>query len=230
MEYVRDNILNMDTSSPEGLSLSLANQVVNSGKVDVIVSNYFLSGAALFTDLHYGRTFVVLRHPVDVALSLFHYRKKATWERSYRREWNMISFHEYVRGPDYVDNWMVRQLTGTMPWVQLTDAIFERARQVMARKIFVGVLEEMDESVRQLRAHFGWSEKTPGCAHDYVHSKPTNANDHPQLQGGRGGKTWHVVIEKEKWDMSLYHYGLEMFAQQRKWYSPLYVNEQFSDQ
>jgi hypothetical protein len=220
MEYVRDNILNMDTNSPEGLSFSYANQIVNSGKVDVIVSNYFLSGAALFTDLHHGRAFVILRHPVYLALSLFHYRKRATWERSYRKEWNLITFHEYVESSDYIDNWMVRQLTGTMPWEELTEANFERAMKVMTRKIFIGVLEELNETMRQLRAHFGWTEKIPGCAHNYINSKPTNANDHPQLQGGRGGKTWRVVIEKERWDMSLYYYGLEMFAEQRKRYPP----------
>ena len=64
MEYVKDNILNMDTSTQDGLSFSFANQVVNSDKVDVIVSSYFLSGSALFTNMHNGRTFTILRHPI----------------------------------------------------------------------------------------------------------------------------------------------------------------------
>jgi hypothetical protein len=220
MEYARDNILNMDTSSPEGLSFSYQKQIVNSNKVDVIVSNYFLSGAALFNDLHYGRTFAILRHPVDVALSLFHYRKMATWERSYRKEWNKITFREYVDSDNYIDNWMVRQLTGAMPWVTLTTTHFDRAKLIMTRKIFVGVAEEMNETMRQLKAHFQWVEKKPQCAYKFINAKPTNANGHPQLQGGKGGSTWHAIIAKDKWDMSLYHYGLEMFAQQRKRYPP----------
>lgn len=215
-----ENILNMDTSSPDGLSFAFANQIVNSNKVDVIVSNYFLSGSALFTDLHKGKTFTILRHPVDIALSLFHYRRKASWERSFRKDWNTLTFHDYVSSDDYMDSWMVRQLTGTMPWVELNESHLERAKLVMKRKIFVGVLEEMDETIRQFKMHFGWEEKQPFCAYNYLHDTPTNKNEHPGLQGGRGGKTWHVIIAKEKWDLSLYHYGLELFAAQRQRYPP----------
>ena len=107
MVFVRDNILNMDTSTPDGLSHAFANQLANSNKVDVIVSNYFLSASALFTDQHLGKTFTIMRHPVDVALSLFHYRRTAKWERSYRKDWLSLSFMDYVSGDAYMDNWMV---------------------------------------------------------------------------------------------------------------------------
>ena len=220
MEYAKDNILNMDTSSPEGLALSYANQVANSGKVDMIVSNYFLSGAALFTDQHHGKTFSILRHPIDLALSLFHYRRKASWERSYRKDWVDLSFDDYVASPNYMDGWMVRQLTGTLPWVELNEKHLERAKKLMKQKIFVGIMSEMDETMRQLKAHFGWEETAPFCAYNYLHSTPTNQNEHPGLQGGKGGPTWNVVAEKEKWDLSLYYYALELFAEQRERYPP----------
>jgi len=209
MDYARNNVLNMDTSSPEGLSFSFANQIVNSGKVDVIVSNYFLSGAALFTDIHNGKTFTILRHPIELALSLFHYRRKATWERSYRKEWMQLSFTQYVNSDQYMDSWMVRQLTGTMPWVKLNENHLYRAKEILKQKIFVGIMSEMDETLRQFKAHFGWEETTPYCAYNYLHSTPTNANGHGPMQGGRGGKTWN---------MSLYHYALELFAEQRMRY------------
>ena len=219
MSYVRKNILNMDTSTPDGLAFSFANQIVSSGFVDVIVSNYFLSGSALFNDQHMGKTFTILRHPVDLSLSLFHYRRKATWERSYRKDWMNLSYYDYVSSEDYMDNWMVRQLTGTMPWVDLNDSHLERAKNLLKRKIFVGIMSEMGETVRQLKAHFNWEEKEPKCAHNFL-TEGTNANSHPQLQGGRGGMTWNVVVEKEKWDMGLYHYALELFAKQRERYPP----------
>jgi len=220
MEMVRDNILNMDTSSPEGLSFSFANQIVNSGFIDVIVSNYFLSGAALFNDVHHGRTFTILRHPVFLAQSLFYYRRKASWERAYRKDWQSMTFMDYASSDMYMDNWMVRQLTGTMPWVELNESHLERAKLIMRRKIFVGILEEMGETVRQLKAHFGWEEVEPFCAHNYLMEEPANSNKHPGLQGGRGGPVWNVVAQKEKWDMSLYHFGLQLFAEQRVRYPP----------
>ena len=50
MEFKRNNILNMDTTSPDGLdkSFEYREEIFSSG-IDLIVSNYFLAGAALFT-------------------------------------------------------------------------------------------------------------------------------------------------------------------------------------
>ena len=159
MEYARPNILNMDTTSPQGLKHSFSNGVADSNMVDLIVSNYFLSGAALFTDMHYGKTFTILRHPVELAISLFYYRRKATWERSYRPAWTQLTFHDFVSSEHYMDNWMTRQLTGTMPWITLEDKHLERAKLMMREKIFIGLLSEMDETLRQLKAHFGCRRK-----------------------------------------------------------------------
>jgi len=220
MTFSRPHILNMDTSSPEGLSFAFANQLVNSNTVDVIVSNYFLSGSALFTDKHMGKTFTIFRHPTEIASSLFHYRKKAMWERSFRDDWKHITFHSYVIGEHYMDNWSVRQLTGTMPWVELNESHLERAKSIVKRKIFVGILSEMDETMRQFKAHFKWEDKTPNCSNEQLHSNAANKNDHPEMQGGRGGMTWNVLAEKDKWDFSLYHYALELFAMQRERYPP----------
>ena len=217
MEYTRPKILNMDTTSPQGLQVSFANGIVNSNKVDLIVSNYFLSGAALFTDMHNGKAFTIIRHPVELAISLFHYRRKANYERSYRDELNRISFHHYVSHNDYVDNWMVRQLTGTLPWVPLTTDHLDHAKLVMKHKVFVGVISDMDETLRQLKHHYGWNENQENCVSNSL-LKPINTNSHPDIQGGRGGRTWKVVIEKEKFDMALYYYGLELFEEQRARY------------
>jgi len=220
MEYGRKNILNMDTSSTDGLTLSFANHLVDSDKINVMVSNYFLSGSATFTDIHYGKTFTIMRHPVGIALSLFHYRRKAHWERSHREDWMKLSFHKYVTMESYMDEWMVRQLTGTMPWVTLDESHLERAKLVLQTKILFGIMSEMDETLRQLKDHFGLEERIPGCVHNLLHDKPDNENAHPGLQGRRGGKTWNVLAEKEKWDMSLYHYALRLLVKQRVWYPP----------
>lgn len=218
MTYARETILNMDTNSPEGLAFSFSSQIVNSGKIDVVVSNYFLSGAALFTDVHHGKAFTILRHPIELALSLFHYRRKASWERSYRKDFMKMTFYDYVDSEYYLDNWMVRQLSGTMPWVKLTERHLDRAKEMMRKKIFIGLMENMDETMRQLKAHYGWEEKQPYCVHNYLHGEKTNENKHAPLQGGKGGKTWNLVASKEKWDMALYYYGLELFTEQNSRY------------
>ncbi len=213
MEFKRNNILNMDTTSPDGLDKSFEHRDEIFEQVDLIVSNYFLAGSALFSEKHHGRTFTVLRHPIEIAQSLFHYRKKAKWERTYRQDWNKITFKDYAKSDNYIGNWVVHQLTGTMPWVELTDGHLEHAKKVLKNKVFVGIADQMDETVRQLREYFGWKEKEPFCAFNYLHSNPSNTNPHPLIK--RGSDTWNIVAEKEKYDMALYHYALELFAGQR---------------
>lgn len=224
MEYTRKNILNMDTMSPEGLQVSYSNNIAASGMIDFISSNYFLSGSALFSEGHYGKAFTILRHPAELSTSLFFHRRK------YIEAWQKMPFHDYVASDGYMDNWLTRQLTGTMPWVELTERHLEQAKLTMSSKIFVGVLTEMEETLRQLRAHFGWEDqeqkswpegftKEENC--ESMHLKDiANKNKHPDIPGGHGGRTWKLLIEKDKWDMGLYYYGLELFSAQRNRYPP----------
>ncbi|KAL7477953.1 hypothetical protein ACHAW6_003740 [Cyclotella cf. meneghiniana] len=215
---IRPNIINMDVSSPEGLKHAYESNLLSSNIIDVLVSNYFTSGSALFTPEHQGRAFTIMRHPIDLAESLFHYRKKASWETSYRPDWNKITFSQYVASDEYIGNWMVHQLTGTMPWVELTEEHLTQAKSVLQAKVFVGIASQMDETLRQLKRYFHWIEEQPFCVFNYLHSTPTNSNSHPKTQ--RGSAQWLEVAEKEKWDLSLYYYALELFAQQRERFPP----------
>ena len=217
MEYVRDGVLNMDTATPDGLRHSFEEELVDSGMVDVIISNYFLAGTALFNEHHYGNAFTIMRHPITQALSLFHYRRKAKWERSYRKELMHITFEAYISSPAYVDNWMTRQLTNSIPSVELTEADLQRAVLIMRKKIFVGIQEQMEETIRQLMVHFSWNETDTGCAYALIKDR-SNANDYPNISGGRGCGTWNIAAEVEKWDMQLYHEALYQFADQRDKY------------
>ena len=69
--FDKGTLLNVDTSTPEGIQEAKELDVLNSGKIDFIASSYVLSAASLFTANHRGRSFTVLRHPVDTAASLF---------------------------------------------------------------------------------------------------------------------------------------------------------------
>jgi len=238
MEYGRPGVLNMDTSTPGGLQQSFKEGIVDSGMVDVVISNYFLGGSALFNERHYGRAFTIMRHPIELAVSLFHYRKIASWERSFREDFEKMTITDYIASDGYIGNWMTRQLTGTMPWVELTEQHLERAKAIMQKKIFVGIQvstsvnrilsatisntqnqDQMAETIRQMRSHFGWKENAPFCAHNLLNDK-INSNEHPSIPGGRGGLTWNIVAEKDKWDLQLYHMALYQFADQRKRYPP----------
>jgi len=211
MTFPVKNVLNMDTHTPKGLQQSLEINLVNSGQIDVLVSNYFLAGSALFTPEHQGRAFTIMRHPIELAESLFHYRKSASWEISYRKKWKHWAFADYAKSDYYMANWMVRQLSGTMPNEDVDETHLEKAKQVLRRKILVGISSQWEETIRQFKYYFGWEDKTPFCSLNYIGAK-SNANDHPRLE--RGSENWNIVAEKEKWDMALYYYALELFSAQ----------------
>ena len=218
MEYPRSpRVLNMDTATPDGLKHSLEQDLASSGLVDVIISNYFLAGAALFTADHQAQTFTVLRHPIEQAFSLFHYRKRARWERSYRADLRKVNFRQYIASPSYVDNWLTRQLTNTVPGEELTEEHFDLAKLILNTKIFVGIQDEMDETMRLLVAHFGWEEVDRGCVDMLSHEK-FNSMSHPGINGGRLGLIWRIASEVEKWDIRLYNEALEQFERQRERY------------
>ena len=207
----------MDTHTPDGLQNSFEQNLIDSNEIDVLVSNYFLAGSALFTPNHHGRTFTIMRHPIDLAQSLFHYRQTASWERSYRQKWSTWNFEGYVKSEYYMSNWMVRQLTGTMPNEILNETHLERAKEVVRTKIFVGISTQLEETIRQLQLYYGWEEQKPFCAFNFINA-PTNANHHPKLE--RGGEVWSAVAEIEKWDLALYYYSLELFSGQRERFPP----------
>ncbi|KAL7460806.1 hypothetical protein ACHAXS_001245 [Conticribra weissflogii] len=211
MTFPVKNILNMDTHTPKGLQHSQEMNLIDSGQIDVLVSNYFLAGSALFTPEHQGRAFTIMRHPIELAESLFHYRKTASWETSYRKKWKHWAFADYAKSDYYMANWMVRQLSNSMPYEDLDETHLEKAKQVLRKKVLVGISSQWEETIRQFKYYFGWEDKTPFCSLNYIGAK-TNANDHPRLE--RGSEEWNIVAEKEKWDMALYYYALELFSAQ----------------
>jgi hypothetical protein len=148
-----------------------------------------------------------LRHPVKLAASLFYYRRIATWEPTYRPEFNDITLMEYVEMDGYYDNWMVRMLTNAKLG-GLNDGHLELARSILERKFVVGMSEHMDETFRQFEMYYGWKEKKAGCVQFHLHSAPSNKNKYPDLE--QGGEVWMVIANKNKYDMSLYYYALEL--------------------
>ena len=89
-----------------------------------------------------------------------------------------MSFTQYINSDEYMDSWMVRQLTGTMPWVRLNRNHLYHAKELLKQKIFVGIMNEIDKTLQQFKAHFGREETALYCAYNYLHSTPTNVNGH----------------------------------------------------
>lgn len=75
-----NNVMNLDTSSIAGIARAIENNLVHHDLLDVITSSYVHESSAIFTEKNRGRLFAIMRHPVEIAESMFHYLGKATWE------------------------------------------------------------------------------------------------------------------------------------------------------
>ncbi|KAL3777157.1 hypothetical protein ACHAW5_000144 [Stephanodiscus triporus] len=200
-------VLNVDLSTPDAVAIARRNGVADRGLADVFVSQLGLEGSTIFTPRHPGRAFTILRHPVKLAVSLFYYRRIATWEPTYRPEFNDITLQEYVETDGYYDNWMVRMLTNAKLG-GLNEGHLDLARSILERKFVVGLSDHMDEAFRHFEMYFGWKEEKAGCVDLHLHSAPLNKNKYPDLE--QGGAVWTVIANKNKYDMALYYYALEL--------------------
>eukprot|EP00970_Alexandrium_tamarense_P013760 scaffold3665_cov214-Alexandrium_tamarense.AAC.2 len=209
--FDKGTLLNVDTSTPEGIQEAKELDVLNSGKIDFIASSYVLSAASLFTADHRGRSFTVLRHPVDTAASLFWTLKEMQPQLKTK-----YTLAKYVRQDFYPDNWMTRQLTGTLPHEELTPRHLDRAKNILSAKFFVGIEEQMEETLRQLQAFYGWEDKTGTgtCVADLLNSGDPRFTKTSRPKPPRSSPDWNTIAMKEKFDMELYYFGLELFSRQ----------------
>ena len=210
MEFVKDIIVNVDTQTLPGIEEAYSFQLADSGMADVISSSHFLSTTALFTSTHRGRAFTIMRHPVDTAAALFFARKKI------RPDLRTITLAQYTNQEYYPDNWMVRQLSATLPGEELTEFHLDRAKNVLSAKFFVGISEQLGETLRQLRLYYKWTplEGKELCAHQMINGGNSNFVETKRPTPARGSDDWRTVAKREKWDMELYYLGLEMFSRQ----------------
>lgn len=201
------NVLNVDLTTPDSVEAAKRDRVADLGLADVFVSQLSLDASTIFTAKHVGRAFTIMRHPVKLAASLFYYRRIATWEPTYRPDYKDMTLQQYVEMEGYYDNWMVRMLTNAKLG-GLNEGHLELAKLILKKKFIIGISDHMDETFRHLEIYYGWAENKEGCVNFHLHSAPSNKNKYPSPE--RGNDAWNAIAEKNKFDMALYYYALEL--------------------
>ncbi|KAL7462917.1 hypothetical protein ACHAXS_003436 [Conticribra weissflogii] len=225
MVMVKDTVLNVDTASPKGIVEAKEFNIADSGMIDVIISSFVLSASSLFTQSHKGRAFTLLRHPVDTAASNFIKRKG----RSKDLRDLELELHQYVSQDWYPDNYMVRQLSGVLPGDAITEHHMDLAKNLLSAKFFIGIVEQMEETVRQLQVYYGWKERPgmEGCVEQFVGGQHETFQLRKRQKPAKDSEEWNMIVEKEKFDMELYYFGLEIFSKQQRMYPSEKKEESF---
>ncbi|KAL7462716.1 hypothetical protein ACHAXS_003089 [Conticribra weissflogii] len=148
--------VNVDTTTEQGILRAERLGLVPSRKADIIFSSdVSFASDHLFDQTHRGRILALFRHPIDRLVSKFYYLQTATWERTYRPEWKDITLLEWAEKVNGDENFLVKKIVGKKlnQKVDLGDLIV--AREIVDKTFVVGLMEDMEESVRRFNKVLG---------------------------------------------------------------------------
>lgn len=208
--------INVDTSTAEGIRKAKRVGLVESGVANVIASPHFYPAASLFNADQEGRCFTMIRHPIERAVSMFHYLAVAKWEATYDPSLAYISIEMYARSKRLEHNWMVRFLSNELER-DLTDDHLRIAKEVLSKKCLVGLLNHKEESFQRFEQYFGWAPKNKDesdCRDRLMQWGWSNKHSHPQVE--EGSVAWDLLYMKNSFDMKLYHYAVILFNEQTR--------------
>ena len=209
--------VNVDTTTPMGIERASRFNLARSGKADLVVSPLPHDVTSkLFLKQHRGRCFTIFRDPIDRVVSLFYYLQKASHEPTYNPALKDMTLDEYVNSNLAETNFVSRTLIDKME-APLAEEDFLVAKEVLRTKCLVGLLDELEESVRRFDLYFGFGQSTqpdPICTAKYLKTG-SNRHAHPSVPPP-DSPTYQVLQRNNHMDIRLYQYARELFVDQAR--------------
>ena len=214
-----DRYVNVDVCSASGIQTANSLGFASQQPADVVYSGYFRYAAQyLFDDAHQAAVFGLFRDPITRAVSLYYYLQHATWEQSYKPEFQNMTLKEYAL--HHTDN---NRITRTIAGkthdnakLEITQDDLENAKQFLRDFVVVGLTDEMDESIVRFARLFGWDRLRRWKTCRGGADQGSNRFDHPQLSPG--DEEWELLMAKNEYDLELYRYAQELFVTQRDFF------------
>jgi len=102
LDVKESKYVNVDTTTVPGIQRAVDMGLAAAGVTDVIVSSYYHESAALFDLNHQGRAFMMMRNPIERAVSMYWHRVKEIGDLDAE-----ITIEDYAQGNGIENNWMV---------------------------------------------------------------------------------------------------------------------------
>ena len=195
--------VNVDLTTEHGVKQAAELDLIGSGLADVILApNLNLVTDNLLSSKlgRAAKAFAVFRHPIERAVSIFHYLAIADWEPTYDPSLANMTIEEWTVSGRSPNNMMTRTLCGMTKGDRLSEDHLEFAKNLIQRKFVVGLTTEMKLSWKRFRYYFGWTNST------YKHSETclarlvksgANSNRHSKVE--KGSKEWEALAVINKW-------------------------------
>ena len=218
--YKGARYVNVDTSTLEGIERARDMSLVNSAFVhpDVIMSNFILPiSQEIYNKEHKARAFALLRHPIDRAVSMYHFGQKSG---IIPKE---ITITEYAQGQGIENNHMVRYITNKLQGDLPPDALFE-AKIILKKKFLIGFVDDLHESITRFINYNKWSydgydskkaHQQEQCVNMLV-DVGTNRNKDEYEVPKKGSHIYSLIAWQNSHDVKLYEYAKELFNVQTK--------------
>jgi len=212
----RWKFVNVDTTIPAGIERAAELNTAQSGLVDLLISPLpYEVVPKLFDQEHKGRFFTIFRDPIERVVSTFYYLQKATHEPTYNPELAYMTLAEYVFSDLAESNFISRSLIDKMEEA-FVEEDFNVAREILKTKCLVGLLNQMEESVRRFDSYFGFrnpdQQISDECVEGYLKTG-VNKNSHPELPA-IDSPVHRELVRKNHMDIRLHKYVIELFREQ----------------
>jgi hypothetical protein len=139
----------------------------------------------------------VFRHPIERAISLFHYLQVAHWEPTYDPALKDWTLDQYATSSKIENNWLTRQLSDT-PDGDLTQDHVTLALEIIRRKFSVGIMTEMKATTTRFEQFFCWKyfinpENQENCRGKLLTGR-SNSNTKKKIDLPiEGSETWNLL-------------------------------------
>jgi len=218
----KERFVNIDTVRKEGIEHAIASGFPGSGLADVVVSPLVNDAASLFTEESNGHLFAVFRHPIDRAISMFHYLGHADWEPTYQPQFQQWTLEQFAESDFVESNWMTRSLSNNMEGL-LSDTDFHLAANVLRNKILVGLTSKLPETVERFEKFFQWKfhhnpDEQEQCHVDWLDDKALTASEMALDQDSRA---WKLLVAQNEYDIALYEIALQVWEEQEALFTDL---------
>jgi len=232
-------VVNVDTTIKPGILRAKKMGLVQSHKTDMIFTmEPQFAGEHLYDEENKARFVSLFRHPVGRAVSMFYYLQTATWEKTYRPEWKDMSIIEWANLPNAEEDYMVHKLVGKSFGEKVDETDLIVAKELVRQRFIVGLMDEMEESVRRFNIVLGVDEskeRSQQCMKEFgfgpkeennisavesdggEKSNATdkkNSNKHPKVE--EFSPEFEAIASRNPMDMLLYQYILRLFDEQKE--------------
>ena len=220
IDFEGQQYLNVDISTSQGIKRAVQMGFDSTNLVDVAISSLLHDSAPLFSPSKKGKIFTMFRHPVDRMVSMFYFMQDNVWkaERTYNKELAEITIENFFLKNMGENNWHVRFLTNQLTKPYVDDNDFKLAKEVLRRKVLVGLVSEKDTSFDRFSRQLGWvakDGKAMECQKRRLQWDWSLRHPH-EVEVLEGNRLWSLISGQNQYDMKLYEYAQYLFEEQQQ--------------